>query len=128
DRFVIADWFRNPKNHAMVYGASGKTVVNGESKSKMAGLTMLANHVNRQNNNRLVLDGNAMRARLRTYHQAYVTAKQFLSSTRAGLDEDDMKKGYKTLMDRVNDKCPYFDLMNEVFGTKPNTIAHAEVE
>ncbi|KAI9103895.1 hypothetical protein DFS34DRAFT_573955, partial [Phlyctochytrium arcticum] len=125
----IADWLSEPSNYAPIYGTLGKTKVDGAAKAKVAGLRKLADVVNRKSNNRLALNEKTMRARLTTYCSAYVKAKQtLLNTTGGGLTEADIKKGIATLAAKVELKCPNFNKVDAIFGTKPNTVAHAEWE
>ena len=68
----------------------------------------------------MVLTPKQMRERFRTYKLNYIKANKFSQSTGAGVTEADIERGIHTVEDKLDDICPYYEKMDNIFGNMPN--------
>ncbi|OAV92245.1 hypothetical protein PTTG_03256, partial [Puccinia triticina 1-1 BBBD Race 1] len=121
--FVLSDYenvcgyLEVEANYTRLYGDGAKTTVGTPKVTKAAAYDMFAIFINDNSNHRLHLSGSQLRQRINGYKKRFAKAKHFADNTGAGIEEgDDMP----TLAELLEKKCPCYERMYSIFGTKAN--------
>ena len=80
----------------------------------------MAAELKKKTRSRLDLTSKQMRERFKNYRNKYQSTYLLYQSSGFGLTEDDKMKGIQIVMDKLNHLCPYYDLMDQLFGKKAN--------
>ncbi|EFP83148.2 uncharacterized protein PGTG_09101 [Puccinia graminis f. sp. tritici CRL 75-36-700-3] len=117
DYELICSYLEEPDNYRRLYGSGDQTEVGPQALSKTAAYDIFAIYMNNNCNKRYTLTGTQLRHRLDRYRKKFAQAKQFSEHTGAGIEE---VSGRKTLEEVLEEKCPCYERMDAIFGSKPN--------
>ena len=120
DYLTIASWLDNKANFKSCFGKTEKTTAGQSQLTKNNGFKLLADELKKRSKGRMVLTPKQMRERFRTYKLNYIKANKFSRSTGAGVTEADIERGIHTVEDKLDDICPYYEKMDNLFGSMPN--------
>ncbi|CAH7683476.1 hypothetical protein PPACK8108_LOCUS17010, partial [Phakopsora pachyrhizi] len=80
----------------------------------------MATEINKQSKTGLWLTSKQMRDCFKTYKNKYVKAKDMSKQTGFGITEEDKKNKIFSISHKLNDVCPCYEDMDQLFGSKPN--------
>eukprot|EP00644_Phytophthora_capsici_P000101 jgi/Phyca11/100361/e_gw1.4.918.1 len=123
DYEVLVDWIEIKSNYVAIYGTDRKPSVGGAPKQKkLSAFEDMAKYLalNSRNERLPRLSGEQMQNRWRTYMKKFrSTLNLSKTGTGFGLSQREMGLGL-SVDDKLEQKCPQFHRMNEIFGEVPS--------
>jgi hypothetical protein len=117
DYELVCSYLEDDENFAQLYGSGEQTAVGPRPLTKSAAYDMFAIYMNSHCNKRYSLTGAQLCQRVNRYKKKFAQAKQFAENTGAGIEAED---GPGTLAEILETKCPCYERMEAIFGSKPN--------
>ena len=128
DYLTIVTWLTDQKNFAACFGTGKSTSVGRPPKNKVNGFTLMALHLKQKTKDRFNLSSKQMQERFKNYQTKYRKAHLLASSTGFGLTEEDEKKGIKSIFEKLDSMCPYYNKREELFGSQANVTPLYKVD
>lgn len=123
----ILDWLELKSNFEKCFGVSGQTSVGRGPSTSQSGWQALAELVNRESKGRLSIKPRAIKERFGRYKRKYCAVKTSFERTGFGVTEDDNTKGIYSIKAKLENMCPFFARMDQLFGGKPNVVPLGEI-
>lgn len=119
-RLLILNWLQVKENFALITGsaAQGQRVLTGKKLKKQDAYKQLAAHVSAGSN--IKWDAKQAKNRFEAYLGKYKKAKKQSEGTGWGVTEEDRSEGINTVEEKLNNICPHFESMNDLFGERQN--------
>lgn len=118
-RLAIIHWLKQHQNFNLITGnCSQGPVVAGVKRLKTEAYKMLATEVNRV----CATDWTptVAKKRYQTYQKLYKQTKAASERTGFGITDEDVQNGITSVDEKPSNMCPYFDIMDSLFGGRLN--------
>ena len=119
-RLLIINWLQFKENFALITGsaAQGQKVVAGKKLKKSDAYKDLAAFVTE--GGKIPWDAKQAKSRYESYLAIYKKTKKAADGTGWGITEEDRALGLKTIEDKLEHLCPYFNSLGDLFGNRQN--------
>ncbi|KAG0330878.1 hypothetical protein BG005_005963, partial [Podila minutissima] len=114
-------------NFEKCFGVSGQTSIGRGPSSSQSGWQALAELVNWESKGRLSIKPRVIKERFGWYKRKYCAVKTLSGATGFGVTEDDNAKGIYSIKAKLENMCPFYARMDQLFGSKPNVVPLGEI-
>ncbi|KAA1101920.1 hypothetical protein PGT21_033103 [Puccinia graminis f. sp. tritici] len=130
DYEIIIDWLRDKKNYVACFGDGKAPAIGRRPKAMINGYELMAIHLRNVSPTKINLTPRQMKDRFKSYKDKYKKAHTKSMSTGSGLTPADRKAGITTIEDKLENMCPLYAEMDEIFGNRPdvNPLFMADAE
>ena len=116
----LLSWLEHLPNFKLLHGRSGQTSVGRPSGNSTSGFSLLATLISKQSKGCLNLNMRSMWERFQWHKQKYMATKTLSSKTGFGVTDEDRSNGIYTLVSKLDNLCPCYQQMDNLYGKKPN--------
>lgn len=120
DHLLIINWLMIKTNYDAVFGTENSTKIGRPPKSKVNGYQLMAANLKNKTKGRMDLSPKQMMERFKNYRSKYRKAHMLSSSTGFGISQADQERGIRSVFEKLDSICPYYDKMDELFGQHAN--------
>ena len=130
DYEIIIDWLRDKKNYVACFGDGKAPAIGRRPKAMINGYELMAIHLRNVSPTKINLTPRQMKDRFKSYKDKYKKAHTKSMSTGFGLTPAYRKAGITTIEDKLENMCPLYAEMDEIFGNRPdvNPLFMADAE
>jgi len=119
-KLAMLNWLENQKNFKWITGslAQDSSMTSGQKLKKIDAYQAITSHVNKITKSSW--DSKTGSSRYESFINQYKKTVSESQGTGWGVTEADIKKGITTVEEKLENKCPYFRRLDNLFGERQN--------